>query len=88
MAVPNERERYVTDEVIEWLVNDGPVRAEAVRIIARSGKTAAHDVGVWLWHRIRGARRGTEAWHLAQDLAENDYFRVSWGEVARSVREG
>ncbi|MET9263788.1 hypothetical protein [Amycolatopsis sp. NPDC004079] len=86
--VRSAREQYVTDMVTEWLVNDGPVRAEAVRIVARSGKTAAHDLGVWLWRHLREARRGTAAWHLAQELAENDYLRVSWGEVARSVQEG
>lgn len=84
--IQRDREQYVTNLVIEWLEGDAPVREEAARLTSRSGKTATSDLGSWLWHRIRNSRRGTNAWYLAQELAENDYFRISWGKIVSSIQ--
>ncbi|UKD50929.1 hypothetical protein L3Q65_01135 (plasmid) [Amycolatopsis sp. FU40] len=85
--IQSDRGQHVTSLVIEWLAGDAPVREEAARLATRAGTTTTSDLGSWLWRRIRNSRRGTNAWYLAQELAENDYFRIAWGGIASSIRK-
>uniref|UniRef100_UPI003F49153E hypothetical protein n=1 Tax=Amycolatopsis sp. CA-096443 TaxID=3239919 RepID=UPI003F49153E len=85
--IQHDRGQYVTQLVIEWLAGDAPVREETAQILARPGKGAPSEFGSLLWRRIRTAPRGTNAWFLSQELAENDCIRIAWAEVASSVRD-
>ncbi|MET9260466.1 hypothetical protein [Amycolatopsis sp. NPDC004079] len=86
MSEPS-RMQYLTAEVTQWLKDDATVRDEAARIAAQPGKSTVSNLGSWLWHTIHAAPRSSKAWHLAQELAPNDYFRVSWGAVTRSIQD-
>jgi hypothetical protein len=83
MAEHSERARYVTEQVALWIANDGDY-IERARDWARSGP-------LYLQRRLRGvieaAEEGTPPWHVAQELAPNDFDRVRWRDVAEEIQE-
>lgn len=83
----SERARYVTDLVSMWIVNDGEHFHEARRAAgsdwaARSGYSELREYAERI---IRTARRTTAPWHVAQELAPNDYARIHWADVANQL---
>lgn len=79
----SERGRYVTDRVSVWIVNDGDHFDRAQTLLATTPGTEA--LGTFLSLELRAARKGTAAWHTAQELAPNDYKRIDWEEVAHQL---
>lgn len=83
MGTYSERERYVTDQVANWITSDGDHIADAQKL-AKEG--SAHALGNFLMTVVRSARPHTAPWHVAQELAPNDWGRVHWDEVLRQVQ--
>ena len=76
----SERGRYVTEQVSLWIQNDG-VFFEPAKGMASEPRV----LGIYLTIAIKTARRGTAPWHVAQELAANDYGRIDWAQVARDL---
>ena len=78
----SERARYVTEQVSLWIQNDGDYIEQA--------RERAHDperLRAFLGSVIRRAPKGQAAWHVAAELAPNDWDRVHWDDVAEALRE-
>jgi hypothetical protein len=77
----SDRGRYVTDQVKLWIVNDGE--------FIGSARTASADPA-WLEkllaYLLHTAAEGSAPWHVAQELAPNDYTRINWAEIAEELR--
>jgi hypothetical protein len=80
----SDRAKYVTDQVALWITNDSDHIADAQRL-AKEG--SAHALGNFLITVVRSARPHTAPWHVAQELAANDWGRVDWHEVLRQVQD-
>lgn len=74
----SERGRYVTEQVALWLENDGPRVESARNFILTEGTAGLEDFVTTV---CRFARKGDAAWHVAQELAPNDWARVDWVAV-------
>lgn len=79
MKFLNDRETYVTDQVATWIENDGKYYPDA-QALAYVNDLAALER--YLVKSIRWAKRVYGAWHVGQELAPNDYGRISWEHVA------
>lgn len=83
MDEDSERARYVTEQVANWITSDGNHYADAQRL---ANEGSAHALGNFLVTIVRRARPHTAPWHVAQELAPNDWGRVNWREVLRQVQ--
>lgn len=84
-----ERARYVTEQVALWLANDGD-HAERARTLAQRDASAwAGDFPRLAEYVITVLRNplseGAAAWHVARELAPNDYARIRWADVAHQL---
>lgn len=84
MSTYSEREQYVTEQVAAWITSDGD-HIDAARRLAKEG--SAHALGNFLMTVVRSARPHTAPWHVAQELAPNDWGRVDWREVMRQASD-
>lgn len=78
----SDRGKYVTDQVVLWIENDS-------KFISDARKAAGHVdmLREYLTSVIRYAPDHSAPWHVRQELAENDYNRVDWEDVARRIAE-
>ncbi|MEU7814105.1 hypothetical protein [Pseudonocardia sp. NPDC049154] len=75
----SDRARYVTEQVKLWIANDGEYYEEARGALRRGGVAGMQD---YLTGVLRDARHESDAaWHVAQELAPNDYDRIRWTDV-------
>lgn len=78
----SDRGRYVTDQVKLWLENDGQVIDSARKVAAVDGLAGFVEYVSTIVRRQAGA-----AWHVRQELAENDYGRINWAEIYGEITE-
>jgi hypothetical protein len=79
----SDRGRHVTDQVSTWICNDR-AHIEAARSVAQVHGT--ERLGQHLTTVIRQSPAHTAPWHVAQELAPNDYGRVDWQAVADDLK--
>lgn len=78
----SERARYVTEQVALWIANDSEY--------IEGAKERAHDperLRAYLGSIIRRMPKGRAAWHVAQELAPNDWDRIDWKRVAEEISD-
>lgn len=78
----SERGRHVTEEVALWIANDGEHVNEAQANAAAERGGAYRGLEQFCTRLILHARRGEAAWHVRQELANNDFARIDWRRVA------
>ena len=73
--------KWITEQVSMWINNDGDhyFRARSV------AKQAPEELGAYLKPILCHARPQSAPWHLAQELAPNDYDRIDWASVAEDL---
>jgi hypothetical protein len=81
----SDRGRYVTDQVSVWICNDSEHIQQARDVLQLDGSIQA--VALFLTGLIKSARPYSSPWHVAQELAPNDYGRVDWRSVADDLTE-
>lgn len=82
-----DRSAYVTDQVATWLANDAPVRLGAdgrLRDLAIS--SFVKYVQAELWRSLEREAKHLAAWHVARELAPNDYDRIDWARVIAELK--
>ncbi len=84
MGTLSDRERYVTDLVAEWISSDGDYFDQA-QSLAREGSWSA--LGDFLMRIVRSARPYSAPWHVAQEMAPNDWARVDWPAVLAALSD-
>ena len=78
----SEKGAEVTRWVELWLINDGDYYPQALDL-ALAGEV--EELGKWVSGVLRTARMPSAAWHTARELAPNDYARVDWADIARTL---
>lgn len=78
----SERGEYVTSQVSVWICNDG----EHVELARRASNRGSAHLKTFLIGVISKGRHSSSPWHVAQELAPNDYERVDWDSVARDLQ--
>lgn len=89
----SERARYVTGQVALWIANDGDWVEGATHLAGReaaASHTNAYQAAYpalrdYLVGLLRSAKQGEAVWHVAQELAPNDYARIHWADVADAL---
>jgi len=79
-----ERGLYVTEQVSLWIVNDGEHYFHAVRK-AGMATDSTFAIASFIRQTLKTAPNGSVAWHVAQELAPNDYGRIDWKSVVNDL---
>ena len=80
----SDRGRYVTDQVKLWITNDGDHYERVLSFITTERSMAG--MSDYLVRVIRSAPPHSAPWHVAQELAPNDYARINWYDVAEELK--
>lgn len=87
----SDRARYVTEQVALWIANDR-IAVDEARYCIRETKSFNDPLYMLRTHFTRQLRSvgrlyapGVAAWHVAQELAPNDYARINWADVAAEL---
>jgi hypothetical protein len=80
-AEHSDRARYVTEQVALWLANDGEHVAHATALAVND----LDGLRVYVMMVLRAAPDYSAAWQVRQELAENDFGRIHWADVAAEL---
>lgn len=87
----SERARYVTTQVALWVANDYETYKAALYALNEC-KDFSDPLYLLRTHITMELRRltnnyapGVAGWHVAQELAPNDYARINWVAVADEI---
>lgn len=78
----SERGAYVTEQVELWICNDSG-HYERARDIARMQPVDA--LARYLTHQLKFGIAYSAPWQCGQELAANDYQRIDWNAIAKSL---
>lgn len=81
----SERATYVTREVTLWVAGDQQVAGRAITSYRERGG----EYGLWRYVTglLEQPKPYSGAWHVAQELAPNDYRRIRWDHVWAEISD-
>lgn len=77
----SDRGAYVTEQVKLWIANDSDYVRQA-QTVARIG---TEHLAEFAKDVVLTAPRHSAPWHVAQELAPNDWDRINWKQVAEEL---